>query len=148
MQKKRLKGGVSMEKKITNDYFEEKRYVCNLYAVTEFGFIFLERYTISFRNFENCRDVSKPTGNHGIFTTENMCVFNEETFNPFSREYWNTLDSYLKEPNVHSYIKELVDRAGIREKIRTFFLSYDSFTLNSCGELIVENPWYRIVDDL
>lgn len=137
-----------MENKIISDYSEEKRYVCNLYAVTASGHTFLECYTLSYRNFENCRDVSEETGDNGIFATENWCIFNVNEFNPFTFNYANTLEEYLRNPEKDSVIKELVDKVGVTEKILRFFLSYESFISNGFGEPIAEKPWYRIVDDL
>lgn len=147
MQKKRLKGGVSMENKITNDYSEEKRYVCKLYAETASGRTFLECYTISFRNCGNGSEESKYNRNHNIFVVENWDIFNEDEFNPFTFNYKNTLEEYLRNPEKDSVIKELVDKVGVTEKILRFFLSCEGFISNGCGKLIVENPWYRVVND-
>lgn len=147
MQKKRLKGGVSMENKVISDCFEEKRHVCNLYAVTASGRTFLECYNFSFRNCGYSSDESAYDDNDSIFVAENWDIFNADEFHPFRLNCVDTLDEYLRNPEKDSAIKALVDKVGVTEKILRFFLRYETFTTDRFGECIAENPWYLVVND-
>lgn len=136
-----------MKNKKTNENYNGERYVCRVYAVTENDNILLGYYTSFICNCGYRRDESEYAGDYRVIETKNWEVVNSTEKHPFTLDYPDMLESYLKNPNKSkNAVKEVIERTGITDKINSFVISYEKFYTNDSDKEIAEEPKFCIIN--